>query len=716
MKHLYNLLLFAAGFSLITSCADDEVLDYQVEKPESIVFQEEINQYEDLKTYVDRQANPVFKLGAGVTIAEFSEKGVMYRLLSRNFDEVTAGYGMKHGAVVQEDGSLNLADVEKFLQAANQAGLSVYGHTLVWHANQNAKYLNSTIAASKIPGGGGEPSWDEVADADFETDDAANYEVNEQALATFTAAGEGAAGEGRALKVTNEAVRENDWESQFFFTFSPPMEMGEEYELSMDVKADVDASFATQAHIQPGEYVHWDFFGAINATPEWSTFTKKVIVTESTLGTGTIAFNLGNTATTYYFDNIKLTKYNEQGSGGGGLDPSVITNTDFENGTDGWGGWGNGSTREQSAEGEGYGDTGYAFTFSNPAATDFWAAQIAYDLAPLEMESTYVLNLKVKANTAGAIRAELQSPSDYSSDPLGTFDVSEDWQEISLETTVTAEDRERFVISFGDFAGTVYIDEVTLSRVNPDGGGGMEKTPEEKKEIIEDEMERWIAGMMEVSGETVKAWDVVNEPMDDGNPYELKTGVGRELAEDEFYWQDFLGKDFGVTAFKLAREYGNADDLLFINDYNLEYNLDKTRGIIEYVEYLESKGATVDGIGTQMHISTTSDKANMVAMFELLAATGKLVKISELDIGVGVSTREATMEDYLAQEEMYRFVVEKYLEIIPAEQRYGITAWAPTDSPEGSSWRGGEPIGLWTEGLDRKPAYAGFADGLSDQK
>lgn len=715
MKPLYNLFLCVAGFSLFTSCADDEVLDYQVEKPESVVFQEEINQYADLKTYVDRQANPLFKLGAGVSISEFNEKGVMYRLLGRNFDEVTAGYGMKHGAVVQEDGSLNLANVEEFLQAANQAGLSVYGHTLVWHANQNAEYLNSTIAPTELPGGGG-PSWDEVASADFETDDASNYEVNADAIASFTAEGEGAAGEGRALKVVNEAVRENDWNSQFFFTFSPAMEVGEEYELSMDVKADVDASFATQAHIQPGEYKHWEFFGAINATPEWSTFTKKVIVTESTLGTSTIAFNLGNTATTYYFDNIKLTKYNEEGSGGGpALEPSVITNTDFENGTDGWGGWGNGSTREQSAEGEGYGDTGYAYTFTNPSVTDFWAAQVAYDLAPLEMESTYVLNLKVRANTAGAIRAELQSPSDYSSDPLGTINVSEDWQEITLEATVTKEDRSRLVISFGDFAGTVYIDDVTLSRVNPNGGGGIEKTPEEKKEIITAEMERWIAGMMEVSKEHVKAWDVVNEPMDDGNPYELKTGLNRELAEDEFYWQDYLGKDYGVTAFKLAREYGNDGDLLFINDYNLEYNLDKTRGIIDYVEYLESQGATVDGIGTQMHISTTSNKENIVAMFELLAATGKLVKISELDIGVGVTTTEATMEDYRAQEEMYQFVVEKYLEIVPAEQRYGITAWAPTDSPEGSSWRGGEPIGLWTESLDRKPAYAGFADGLSGQ-
>ncbi|SFE06541.1 carbohydrate-binding CenC domain protein [Thermophagus xiamenensis] len=62
---------------------------------------------------------------------------------------------------------------------------------------------------------------------------------------------------------------------------------------------------------------------------------------------------------------------------------------------------------------------------------------------------------------------------------------------------------------------------------------------------------------------------------------------------------------------------------------------------------------------------------------------------------------------------MYQFVVEKYFEIIPPQQRYGITVWSPTDSPEGSSWRENQPIGLWTIDYVRKPAYAGFAEGLA---
>jgi hypothetical protein len=68
----------------------------------------------------------------------------------------------------------------------------------------------------------------------------------------------------------------------------------------------------------------------------------------------------------------------------------------------------------------------------------------------------------------------------------------------------------------------------------------------------------------------------------------------------------------------------------------------------------------------------------------------------------------------LEQAEYYRFVVEKYMELIPSAQRAGITLWSPLDSPDTSNaWRRNQPIGLWTLGLDRKHAYGGFANGLA---
>ena len=58
---------------------------------------------------------------------------------------------MKHGAVVNDNGELNLDEVSQFVNHAKEAGLSIYGHTLAWHSNQNATFLNSTIAPTILP-------------------------------------------------------------------------------------------------------------------------------------------------------------------------------------------------------------------------------------------------------------------------------------------------------------------------------------------------------------------------------------------------------------------------------------------------------------------------------------------------------------------------------------------------------------------------------------
>ncbi len=555
MNKIYKVVLGLTSL-LVASCAKYEALEYSVTKPETAIVQEDIDSYPALKSYINRTANPNFKFGVALSLADYNNKNVMYRLANKNFDEIVLGYEMKHGAVVQSNGNLSLDNVTKLLENAKASGTSVYGHTLCWHANQNATYLKSIIAPDITASTG--PGWDLIASADFETDATTSFQGSANAVTSYTASGGGVNGVGRALTVTNASVRTNDWETQFFVRFAPAAVLGEKYTLKMDVRADAPASYATQAHVTPGAYKHWDFFGTISATPTWTTYTREITVTADMATCGAIAFNLGKTATTYYFDNITLTKYNATGS---------------------------------------------------------------------------------------------------------------------VQTK--------------------------------------EKAPDVKKTIITNALDKWMAGMLTVSKPYVKAWDVVNEPMDDGKPYELKTGVGRALAADEFYWQDYMGKDYAVTAFQMARKYGNPNDILFINDYNLEYSLDKCKGLIAYTSYIESKGAKVDGIGTQMHIDIKSDKTKIVDMFKLLAATGKLIKISELDIGLGnVKTANATQEQYMAQAEMYKYVIDKYFEIIPAAQRYGITIWSPLDSPANSSWRADEPIGLWTQQYVRKRAYSYVAEAI----
>ena len=71
---------------LLASCADDQIIDFKNEKPESIAQYEYLNAYDALKMYVDRSTHPNFKLGAGVSASDFL-KGEMVRSVAiANFD------------------------------------------------------------------------------------------------------------------------------------------------------------------------------------------------------------------------------------------------------------------------------------------------------------------------------------------------------------------------------------------------------------------------------------------------------------------------------------------------------------------------------------------------------------------------------------------------------------------------------------------------------
>lgn len=684
MKNINRIALTLMMIAAMVSCVDDSPLEFDVEKPASIAELEYLNEYNALKTYVDRTSNPGFKLGAGVSVSDYLAQGVMSRLINSNFDEISAGYQMKHGAVVQKDGSLNVSNVVNFVSKAKDAGLSVYGHTLVWHANQNAEYLNKTIA-----------------DKEVEFDPNASVEVvdglKDYAVSGFTGWVGGpvqpVVQDGK-LVVTNLAAQPNFYDIQYHVASGIPTMVGERHKVTLRIKGSTAGEFT----LVLGNWGNTEG-KTISITNEWEEVTAEY---NGLVDNSFVMIQSGHYVGTYEIQWVKVTHQEAPSI----TVPRYIYESDFSDGAP-LNGWGNGSTRTV-VNGE--------LLMVNPSAVNFWQAQAAIDFPnPLVNGETYFLNFKIKGSAEGVIRPGFQDPSNYSSGgDFSNVSFNTGWKEVTVQTTVTKETASRFLFSYGDFAGTIYIDDLKL--YFEEAANSIPLTPEEKADTLTYALENWIAGIMEVSKSNVKSWDVVNEPMDDGNPSELKSGLNKpELAADEFYWQDYLGKDYAVMAFNLARQYGNAGDKLFINDYNLEYNLDKCRGLIAYVEYIESKGATVDGIGTQMHIRVDSDKDKIVEMFELLAATGKLIKISELDMGLagGKKTSEATDEDYKAQAEMYEYVVKKYFEIIPAAQRYGITIWSPLDSPTGSSWRPGEPIGLWTEKQNRKRAYAGVADGLS---
>lgn len=719
-RYKFSIPVLAAA-AVMAGCVDeiDNTSNFTVEKPESLAQYEYLNAYEPLKNYVDRSAHPGFLLGTGVSASDYLQRGAVYLLTNSNFDQVTTGNAMKYASVVKDDGSMDFGTVRDFVSAATDAGLSVYGHTLCWHEQQNVKWLNSLLADKEIEIDPDQKN--EVVDytMDYSTVSSFNFWAPDEVKANITInQAEG------CFELVNETAIDN-WQIQYHVADGLPIVNGQTYQLKVMVRGSGEGAME-------GRVGDWGGGPGVRVpfTTEWE---EQVIEFTSATDGGFVLLQSGQFVGTIQIKYVKITHLEAPAV----AIPVPIWEPDFasvENKDDAIMGWGNNSTRKV---------VNNILELTNPSKVNSWEAQAGKDFdVPMEVGTKYFLKLKIKGTSEGSISAGFQNPDGYKG--CGDFNrisITTDWNEVVVSTTCNGDNAIRFLLSYGDYAGTIYIESLCLYYEK--SANAIPLTPAEKAEILTNEMERWVKAMMEATEGKVKAWDVVNEPLS-GGPWGQRYDLQHAATADgdqsnKFYWQDYLGDNYVRVPIKFARKYfvengGNAEDLkLFINDYNLESTWDdnqKLKSLLQWIEQWESDGETViDGIGSQMHVSYNmnpeaqkNQEEHIVKMYQLLASSGKLVRVTELDMGIvdengqDIKTADLTFEQKMLMSDFYKFIVEKYFEIIPVDQQYGICAWAQTDSPEGSGWRAGCPIGLWDLNYSRKPAYGGFADGLAGKK
>ena len=285
------------------------------------------------------------------------------------------------------------------------------------------------------------------------------------------------------------------------------------------------------------------------------------------------------------------------------------------------------------------------------------------------------------------------------------------------------------------------------------------KTPAEKQAALEGAMDAWVSGVanhLKEKNVVPFGYEVINEPIADGsNMYRgLSEGTfGGTWTDDDgntqydaapteddangltlnwgsghWYWGYYV-PDYHVKAFQLARKYLPADTKLFVNDYNLETSPKKLEALIKFAKEIDEKNGSpiVDGIGTQMHVTLNcSDdaeknaasiaelKTKVDAMFQTMAATGKLVRVTELDLSLGTGTPSSNQ--YKAQSDAYRMIVESYKANVPEAQQSGITVWSLSDNEaEHEYWLKGQVPNLFDKDYKRKWAYKGFCDGIAGE-
>ena len=700
---------------VLGSCADWDDWKYDVEKPQTIAQYEYLNDYAPLKEYLDRGAHPGFKVSAALGVDEFNQQGPLFRLAAHNFDEIVAGNAMKMASCVNDQGVMDFSKVSSFVSAAEDAGLTVYGHTLAWHAQQPRKWLEKLIADKELDVDPDQKTFTELSRQTYKDGPFPYYQM------------------GCAPDIINGSIHfvpTGDW-SQFFCMTGCSMKAGN-YVAILHIKSTKDGMISLTAQNGWGG-------DSQNITQKFTVKANEWVDAEVALND----IQGGN-----YDFILKPETFD------GTLDLQSVTIGQYESPA---------MEMEQEVKLQTYTDGAFPY-YQMGCAPDVINGSIHFVptgdwsqffcVAGVALKpGNYAVDVEIKSTKAGNIKMTVQNGWGGDAESFtGNVALKEGWTTARFKMTLEQGGNYDFILKPETFDATLDLKSVSVKQIVK--MNSIPLTPQEKSDTLTWAMNKWISGMMQATKGKVKAWDLINEAISGGGNvngfYALQTAATSENNPQDFYWQDYFTPEmYGPIVEKAARdayaavEGTNPEDLkLFINDYNLESDWDnnrKVKSLVYWIGVWEKKGqelgynTKIDGIGSQMHISyyenpqtLESKKKGIQNMLKIMAETGKLVRISELDMGyVDAEGNDVTtaqleklpIEERVAKEkamaEYYKWIIEQYFAIVPTAQQYGICQWCLTDSPANSSWRGGQPVGLWNLNYQRKPAYGGFADGLA---
>ena len=701
---------------VLGSCADWDDWKYDVEKPQTIAQYEYLNDYAPLKENLDRSAHPDFKVSGALGVDEFNQQGPLFRLAAHNFDEIVAGNAMKMASCVNDQGAMDFSKVSSFVTSAEDAGVSVYGHTLAWHAQQPKKWLEKLLADKELKIDPNQKTFKELSRQTYQDGPFPYFQM------------------GCAPKVINGSmhfVPTGDW-SQFFCMTGCSMKAGN-YVAVLHIKSTKEGMISLTAQNGWGG-------DAQNITKKFAVKANEWVDAEVAL------------------DDIQGGNYDfilKPETFDGTLDLQSVTVGQYESPA---------MEVEQEVKYQTYQDGPFPYFQMGCAPevingsmhfvpTGDWSQFFCLAGAALT-PGDYAVDVEIKSTKAGNIKMTVQNGWGGDAESFtGSVLLKEGWTTARFKMTLEQGGNYDFILKPETFNATLDLKSVSVKKIVK--MNSIPLTPQEKSDTLTWAMNKWVSGMMQATEGKVKAWDLINEAVAGaGNVngfYPLQTA--NENNPDDFFWQDYFTPEmYGPIVEKAARdayaavEGTNPADLkLFVNDYDLESDRDnnqKVKSLVYWIGVWEKKGqelgynTKIDGIGSQMHISyyenpqtLESKKKGIQNMLKIMAETGKLVRISELDMGyVDAEGNDVTtaqleklpIDERVAKEkamaEYYKWIIEQYFAIVPTSQQYGICQWCLTDSPTDSSWRKGLPVGLWNLNYQRKPAYGGFADGLSGAK
>lgn len=744
-----------------------------------LAVKEVIANYDNIKDYAQQNTpNMLIGIGMGADLYINNANGEG-SLANANYQIFTPGNAMKNDAIMGNSGSLNFATVDKLIEALD-GNMKLYGHNFFWHTQQNQSYLKSLIAPTLVVESDGDIANVLSGDAsDFNggsTGGWGSWGSNKESAEVVSGAGQ----DGSAALVLKNKGDGNAWEAQCAYTFNDYLEMNKTYVIKFKAKSTSPAGELQFQYQNGSTYGSQGGYNSFSVGTDWQTFqyeftidkyddVNRIILNFGKVGAtytiDDIQFGLkqddpmenvmagdasdfegGTTGNWGSWGSNKESAEVEEGAGYNNSKGLALKNKGDGNAWEAQCAYTfddalqegkkyiiqfyakstspAGELQFQYQNGTTYSSQGGYNTFS--VGTDWVKCEFTFTPA-YDDANRIILNIGKVGGTYYIDNIKFGLAKDQNAAARGIQYIQ---ASNGKARKVTRASRKYFVL----------------------------KSAAEKQAVLEGAMEAWVSGVAKHLAEknvVPYGYDVINEPIADGsNKYRgIDEGIfGGTWTEDEqtmydaapveteadgltlnwgsnhWYWGYYV-KDYPVKAFQLARKYLPAETKLFVNDYNLETSPNKLDALIKFVKDIDEKNGTpiVDGIGTQMHVSLScSDdaeknaaniaalKEKVDAMFQTMAATGKLVRVTELDLSLG--TASPSSNQYKAQSDAYRMIMESYKANVPAAQQSGITIWSLSDNEaEHEYWLKGQVPNLFDKDYKRKWAYKGFCDGIAGE-
>lgn len=301
------------------------------------------------------------------------------------------------------------------------------------------------------------------------------------------------------------------------------------------------------------------------------------------------------------------------------------------------------------------------------------------------------------------------------------------WTKVVVEGQSAPGETEGYLRIENTRKANIYIQKVQVGYY-PDNH--RPQTAQERTDTINYALNAWCDGLMKINAGRIKLFDLIDEPIDvkaemENGMYDLKHST------DQIFWQDILGSEnYAPVVSKVASaayekyEGDPAELKFFISESGLEDDK-KFESLKYWINTWDANGAKIDGINAKLNLVYSEDaatqeanKASLDNLLTNLASTGKLIRLSNLDIkykdaeGASVVASSITDEQRQKLADYYGYVIKSYMSKISNDKQAGICKGSLVDTSD--------PVGLWsvdskTRDWVRNAIYKAFCDALQGQ-